>query len=248
MNLLKTNWEDFGLFLLDKAITILLISILFFILYQAGSRIVKRLFKNYSEQKWTDTSRILTLSRLTTSAIHYLTVFLYIYTVLGVIGIPVANILAGAGILGVALGFAGRDLVADIINGFFIIVEHQINVGDTVAFAGLDIEGVVKTVGIRSITVIGADGATTFIPNRSIAALKNYSYKERTVNLDVPVTSENLIERKNQIMEVNANYPQLKYLGIINIEDKLFLRTSLTAPLSKITPLKMEILDKYYEK
>ena len=72
MNLLKTNWEDFGLFLLDKAITILLISILFFILYQAGSRIVKRLFKNYSEQKWTDTSRILTLSRLTTSAIHYL--------------------------------------------------------------------------------------------------------------------------------------------------------------------------------
>ena len=92
MNLLKTNWEDFGLFLLDKAITILLISILFFILYQAGSRIVKRLFKNYSEQKWTDTSRILTLSRLTTSAIHYLTVFLYIYTVLGVIGIPVANL------------------------------------------------------------------------------------------------------------------------------------------------------------
>ncbi|MFK5241630.1 potassium transporter KefA, partial [Lactococcus lactis] len=72
------------------------------------------------------------------------------------------------------------------------------------------------------------DGATTFIPNRNIAALKNYSYKERTVNLDVPVTSENLIERKNQIMEVNANYPQLKYLGIINIEDKLFLRTSLT--------------------
>ena len=192
MNLLKINWEDLGAFILNKAITILLVSVLFFILYQASSRIVNRLFKNYSEQKWTDTSRILTLSRLTTSAIHYLTVFLYIYTVLGVMGIPVANVLAGAGILGVALGFAGRDLVADIINGFFIIVEHQINVADTVAFAGLDIEGVVKTVGIRSITVIGADGATTFIPNRNIAALKNYSYKERTVNLDVPVTDEKI--------------------------------------------------------
>ncbi len=231
MNLLKINWEDLGAFILNKAITILLVSVLFFILYQASSRIVNRLFKNYSEQKWTDTSRILTLSRLTTSAIHYLTVFLYIYTVLGVMGIPVANVLAGAGILGVALGFAGRDLVADIINGFFIIVEHQINVADTVAFAGLDIEGVVKTVGIRSITVIGADGATTFIPNRNIAALKNYSYKERTVNLDVPVTDENISEKKAQIIEVNANYPQVKYLGIINIEDKLFLRTSLTAPI-----------------
>ncbi|MDM5143135.1 hypothetical protein ICE98_00206 [Lactococcus lactis] len=67
------------------------------------------------------------------------------------------------------------------------------------AFAGLDIEGVVKTVGIRSITVIGADGATTFIPNRNIAALKNYSYKERTVNLDVPVTDENISEKKPKL-------------------------------------------------
>ena len=64
----------------------------------------------------------------------------------------------------------------------------------------------------------------------------------------MPVTDENISEKKAQIIEVNANYPQVKYLGIINIEDKLFLRTSLTAPLSKITPLKMEILDKYYEK
>ncbi|MCA1387355.1 hypothetical protein I6F34_42065 [Bradyrhizobium sp. BRP05] len=62
------------------------------------------------------------------------------------------------------------------------------------------------------------------------------------------MTDENISEKKAQIIEVNANYPQVKYLGIINIEDKLFLRTSLTAPLSKITPLKMEILDKYYEK
>ncbi len=64
----------------------------------------------------------------------------------------------------------------------------------------------------------------------------------------MPVTDENISEKKAQIIEVNAIYPQVKYLGIINIEDKLFLRTSLTAPLSKITPLKMEILDKYYEK
>lgn len=62
------------------------------------------------------------------------------------------------------------------------------------------------------------------------------------------MTDENISEKKAQIIEVNAIYPQVKYLGIINIEDKLFLRTSLTAPLSKITPLKMEILDKYYEK
>ncbi|AYG00387.1 mechanosensitive ion channel family protein [Lactococcus allomyrinae] len=247
MNFLKINWEDLGALLLDKLITIILVSLLFFILYQAGTRIVKRLFKNYSEQKWTDTSRILTLSRLTTSGIHYLTVFLYIYTVLGLIGIPVGNVLAGAGIIGVALGFAGRDLVADIINGFFIIVEHQINVGDTVAFSGLDIEGIVKTVGIRSITVIGADGATTFIPNRNIAALKNYSYTARTVNLDVPVDLSVLTETKAHILSVNADYPQVKFAGIINHEEKLFIRSTLTASSAELPALKMEILDKYYD-
>ena len=248
MNLLKINWEDFGVILLDKAIQIVLVSLLFFILYQIASRIVRKLFKNYSEQKWTDSSRILTLSRLTTSGIHYLTVFFYIYTVLGLVGIPVGSVLAGAGILGVALGFAGRDLVADIINGFFIIVEHQINVGDTVAFAGLDIEGVVKTVGIRSITVIGSDGATTFIPNRNIAALKNYSYTERTITLDVPVQLTDLSATKAHILAVNAKYPQLKFVGIVNVEEKLFIRSTLTAPLTDLSTMKTDILDQYYDR
>ena len=82
----------------------------------------------------------MTLARLTKSGLTYLTAFSGSIP-FSILGVPVGSVLAGAGILGVALGFAGRDLVADIINGFFIIVEHQINVGDWIRFENLGIEG-----------------------------------------------------------------------------------------------------------
>ncbi|MGL4334500.1 MAG: mechanosensitive ion channel family protein, partial [Lactococcus garvieae] len=130
MNILRINFQELGQLLLDKLIYVFLVSLLFFILYRISVRIVETLFKNYSNRSWADASRIMTLARLTKSGLTYLTAFLWIYTTLSILGVPVGSVLAGAGILGVALGFAGRDLVADIINGFFIIVEHQINVGD----------------------------------------------------------------------------------------------------------------------
>ena len=190
----------------------------------------------------------MTLARLTKSGLTYLTAFLWIYTILSILGVPVGSVLAGAGILGVALGFAGRDLVADIINGFFIIVEHQINVGDWIRFENLGIEGEVTAVGIRSITLISDDGATAFIPNRNIESLKNFSYKDRTMNLDIPVTVENLEVMKDQVLRVNAEYPQVVYNGIITRDESIFIRSLLTANLSEINGLRMEIMNKYYTK
>ena len=246
MNILRINFQELGQLLLDKLIYVFLVSLLFFILYRISVRIVETLFKNYSNRSWADASRIMTLARLTKSGLTYLTAFLWIYTTLSILGVPVGSVLAGAGILGVALGFAGRDLVADIINGFFIIVEHQINVGDWIRFENLGIE--VTAVGIRSITLISDDGATAFIPNRNIESLKNFSYKDRTMNLDIPVTAENLEAMKAQILRVNAEYPQVVYNGIITRDESIFIRSLLTANLSEINGLRMEIMNKYYTK
>ena len=247
MKYLNLNWESLGTLLFNRAIELLWITVLFLILNRIALKIVRKLFKNYSERKSTDTARILTFGRLATSAVQYLTGFLYVYTVLGIFGIPVGNILAGAGIFGVALGFAGRDLVADMINGFFIIVEHQVNVGDLIRFENLEIEGVVKAVGIRSITLISNDGATAFIPNRNIESLKNFSYQERSVLLDIPVSTDSLPAVKAKMLAVNSNYPQVSYLGIVTIEDKIFLRSQLTAPLSELSSLKIELMDRYFD-
>lgn len=245
-------WEHFNIeqvtdLLVSRALEIVLVSLLFLILYKLTSRIVRRLFKQYREKNTTDSDRVLTLSRMTTSGLHYFTLILYIYTLLSLVGIPVGSLLTGAGLLGAALAFSARDLVTDVINGFFIIVEHQVNVGEEIAFPNLEIEGTVTVVGIRSITLKTSDGSTAFVPNRNITALKNYSRSERTIFLDVPVLAEEIEERQARILEVNSHYTQVEFLGIVNVEEKLFLRSRLTAGNNEMTDLKRKILSDYYK-
>ena len=230
----------------EKIIYVIIASVLFFIFYRILKRIIKHLFDNYSRINIADSARVLTLSRLTLSVFQYLTVFLYIYTILGIFGLPVASLLAGAGIVGVGLGFAGRDLMTDIINGFFIIVEHQVNVGDTVNFKNLDITGTVMVIGIRSLTLKTSAGALVFVPNRNITALANLSRLEHHIFLDVPVTEENVADVKQGMLSVNKNYPNAAFVGVQIVDEKVYLRSQLTGTYREISEQKAQILAQYY--
>ena len=230
----------------EKIIYVIIASVLFFIFYRILKRIIKHLFDNYSRINIADSARVLTLSRLTLSVFQYLTVFLYIYTILGIFGLPVASLLAGAGIVGVGLGFAGRDLMTDIINDFFIIVEHQVNVGDTVNFKNLDITGTVMVIGIRSLTLKTSAGALLFVPNRNITALANLSRLDHHIFLDVPVTEENVTDVKQRMLSVNKNYPNAAFVGVQIVDEKVYLRSQLTGTYREISEQKAQILSQYY--
>ena len=230
----------------EKIIYVIIASVLFFIFYRILKRIIKHLFDNYSRINLADSARVLTLSRMTLSVFQYLTVFLYIYTILGIFGLPVASLLAGAGIVGVGLGFAGRDLMTDIINGFFIIVEHQVNVGDTVNFKNLDITGTVMVIGIRSLTLKTSAGALVFVPNRNITALANLSRLDHHIFLDVPVTEENVTDVKQRMLSVNKNYPNAAFVGVQIVDEKVYLRSQLTGTYREISEQKAQILSQYY--
>ena len=230
----------------EKIIYVVIASVLFFIFYRILKRIIKHLFDNYSRINIADSARVLTLSRLTLSVFQYLTVFLYIYTILGIFGLPVASLLAGAGIVGVGLGFAGRDLMTDIINGFFIIVEHQVNVGDTVNFKNLDITGTVMVIGIRSLTLKTSAGALVFVPNRNITALANLSRLDHHIFLDVPGTEENVTDVKQRMLSVNKNYPNAAFVGVQIVDEKVYLRSQLTGTYREISEQKAQILSQYY--
>ena len=230
----------------EKIIYVIIASILFYVFYRILRRIIKHLFDNYSRINIADSARVLTLSRLTLSVFQYLTVFLYIYTILGIFGLPVASLLAGAGIVGVGLGFAGRDLMTDIINGFFIIVEHQVNVGDTVNFKNLDITGTVMVIGIRSLTLKTSAGALVFVPNRNITALANLSRLDHHIFLDVPVTEENVTDVKQRMLSVNKNYPNAAFVGVQIVDEKVYLRSQLTGTYREISEQKAQILSQYY--
>ncbi|WP_428377652.1 mechanosensitive ion channel family protein [Lichenicoccus sp.] len=94
-------------------------------------------------------------------------------TILGEIGINVAPLLAGAGILGVAIGFGSQKLVQDFITGIFLLVENAMQVGDTVTAAG--VTGTVEHLSIRTLRLRGGDGSVQIIPFSSVSTVTNLS-------------------------------------------------------------------------
>ncbi len=90
---------------------------------------------------------------------------------LDMIGLPVAPLLASAGIVGVALGFGAQSLVKDLLSGIFMLIEDQYGVGD-IADVG-DATGVVEEVGLRSTRLRSLDGTVWFVPNGEIRRVGN---------------------------------------------------------------------------
>jgi len=86
--------------------------------------------------------------------------------VLGEIGVDIAPLLAGAGVVGLAVGMASRDLVADYISGLFIILEDQYRVGDRIKIGS--VEGRVVDITLRRTIVVDDAGVETFIPNGKV--------------------------------------------------------------------------------
>ncbi len=82
--------------------------------------------------------------------------------ILSEIGINIAPLLAGAGIVGVAIGFGSQKLVQDLITGIFLLLENAMQVGDTVTVSGLT--GVVEALSVRTIRLRAGDGSVHIIP------------------------------------------------------------------------------------
>jgi moderate conductance mechanosensitive channel len=105
--------------------------------------------------------------------------------VLDELGVNLAPILAGAGILGLAIGFGAQNLVRDFLSGLFMLFEDQYGVGDTVGIG--DVEGAVEAVGLRITTLRDESGVVWYIRNGEIQKLANKSQGWALVMVDVPV-------------------------------------------------------------
>ena len=92
-------------------------------------------------------------------------------TVLSQIGLDVAPLLAGAGIIGVAIGFGSQKLVQDLITGIFLLLENAMQVGDWVTVSGLS--GSVENLSVRTIRLRAADGSVHIIPFSSVTSVTN---------------------------------------------------------------------------
>ena len=126
-----------------------------------------------------------TLIRIFTWSCKILILFVAILTILQEIGIPIAPILAGAGIIGIAVGFGGQYLIKDIISGFFFILENQYRVGDVVNFNGTDV--LVEDISLRMTTLRDLDGTVHHIPHGEITKVANLSKDFARINLNIGI-------------------------------------------------------------
>ncbi len=142
--------------------------------------------------------RAATIGRILRQASAVLVWSVTIMLVLGEFGVDLKPILAGAGILGLAVGFGAQTLVKDVITGFFILLENQIRVGDTVTAAGCT--GVVESVNLRTTVLRDTDGTTHIIPNSSITVVTNATRDWTRALLDVGVAYKEDTDRCEMVL------------------------------------------------
>ena len=129
--------------------------------------------------------RVEALSTVLRSVVSFTIWTIALFMVLDQIGINLGPMLAGAGIIGVAIGFGSQSLVKDFLAGIFILVEDQFGVGDTVDLG--EAVGVVEVVSLRTTRLRSVDGTVWHVPNGEIARVGNKSQHWSRALLDIQV-------------------------------------------------------------
>ncbi len=120
-----------------------------------------------------------------------------ILTILSAIGVPLAPLLASAGVGGVALGFGAQSLVRDFLSGIFMIVEDQFGVGDFVHTG--DVSGTVEAVSLRVTRIREATGVIWYVRNGEMVEVGNLSQGWSTAFVDIPVAYD---ENPQRVIEI----------------------------------------------
>ncbi len=174
------------------ALQLLGIIIGYIIVKKIGSRLITNSFTKLSEQRGMHPGRTKTLEKLAINVFTYFLIFILITIIIGIFDYEIAPLIAGAGVIGLAIGFGAQGLVSDVVTGFFILLEKQIEVDDYVTMAGVD--GVVEEVGLRTTKLRSFDGTLHFIPNREITNVSNHSRGNMRALVDISIAYDENVD------------------------------------------------------
>jgi small conductance mechanosensitive channel len=153
-------------------ISIAIIVVLAIVVWEMVNAAVERALGGGAPAQAQVSARLRTLLPLIRTTVLIAIVTIAGFVVLSQIGVNIAPLLAGAGIVGIAVGFGSQQLVHDIINGLFILVENTVTVGDWVDVGGGH-AGSVESISIRSMRLRDGNGAVHTVPYSSVAAVTN---------------------------------------------------------------------------
>lgn len=187
----ELNWNAVISWLTNNGVRILVILVIGAVLWFALNKLIPPIVRRavarsrYKESEEGMRKRANTLISVFQGAGRVFIVIVGMTVILSELGIPVAPILAGFGIAGIAIGFGAQYLIRDIIAGIFIILENQYRVGDIARVAG--VSGLVEEITLRKTVLRDLDGIVHHVPNGEIRIASNYSRHFARVNLNVSV-------------------------------------------------------------
>ena len=180
--------------------------------------------------------------------------FIVVLIVLGQTGVNIAPILAGAGIVGLAVGFGAQYLVRDLVSGFFLLLENQIRVGDVAIINGTS--GMVEAVTFRTVVLRDQAGVVHVFPNGSINTLANTTMDWSAYVIDVSVLYKvdtdrvtDVMRRVAEEMRAEARYGQvmlepIEIFGVDNFTDSAVIIKA----RFKTRPLQQQVIGREYRR
>ncbi|WP_199615098.1 mechanosensitive ion channel family protein [Paenibacillus alkalitolerans] len=181
-------WQKYGVAIFDKLVVIVSIIAVTWLALKVRKILISRIFLiTRLDVKQRDT-----LESLLLSFTRYVFVIIALLMCLSNLGVEVGPIIAGAGVIGLAVGFGAQTLVKDLITGFFIIFEDQFSVGDYVTINNGEINGTVVSVGLRATKIRTWAQHVVVIQNSEIRISQNYNREKMRaiVNVTVPYETD----------------------------------------------------------
>ncbi len=139
----------------------------------ANAAIQRHLAELVKDARLAQSSRLRTLLPVLRTALLVTISIVSSLMILSELGVNIGPLLAGAGILGVAIGFGSQKLVQDLITGLFLLLENALQIGDLVNVSGLT--GTVEGLSVRTITLRALDGAIHIIPFSAVTSVTNHN-------------------------------------------------------------------------
>lgn len=143
--------------------------------------------------------------------VKYIIILIAIIVIFNIFGIDLKGIFISIGIVSIAVSFAAKDIISNLMSGFFLITDKTIEVGDMMQVNSL--KGEVKEIGLRNTTILTEAGDTVYIPNSTLSTtpysrFKKHELEKVSLVISVPLDVD-ISEFKKEVLEMIGSYDEI---------------------------------------
>lgn len=196
--LLNYDWDLLLHIALGIGLQLIILILAYVIVNRIGKSIISKVLHSSTKKQGVSEARVITLEKLLINMFSYLLIFIFVVMLFGIFELEIGPLIASAGIVGLAIGFGAQGLVSDIVTGFFLLLEKQVEVGEFVTAGGYD--GIVEEVGLRTTKIRSFNGTLNFIPNRQLEGISNHSRGTMQALVDIGISYDDDIDHAMDVL------------------------------------------------